>query len=104
MKKLKKSELRSLERLHDQTAIENLKEQLIEKDKMVIQLKQQLYKSQIALLDSEQKLLVEKTNVCKRKKLQLKNELKEETDKIKKQHNIKGPLGYDPDSGEIKEN
>jgi transcriptional regulator of acetoin/glycerol metabolism len=104
MKKLTKTQLQKLDKLHDSTAIENLKEQLIEKEKAILQVKQQLFKSQIALLEAEQKALNNKAQSHKSKQVQLKKELKEEIEKISKHHKIKGPLGYDPETGEIKEN
>jgi hypothetical protein len=82
MKKLTKTQLNKINSLHDKAAIENLKIQNIERERTILELKQELYKSQIALLSAEAKNTVNRLKDRKNKREKVKQETKEEIEKI----------------------
>lgn len=104
VKKLTKLELRTLESNHDKLAISNLKLSNLQKDISILELRQEVFKNQIAILNAEIQKTVEKANKEKSVKAKIERENKEEIETIKSKYSIKEQFGYDPDSGEIKEN
>lgn len=103
-KKLTKTQLRTLEQFQDKEAIHALKIKNLEKDVEILKLRQEVFRNQIALLNAEIEKSVRNTNDEKSKKAKTDRERKEYLNEIKKQHSIKESFGYDPDTGEIKEN
>ena len=104
MKKLKPTQLRTIESNHQSIALENQIIECLKKDKKIIELKQELFKAQIALLGSEINKINQKIQTQDRVANKAKETSKEYIEKLKQQHNISSAFGYDPDTGEIREN
>ena len=103
-KKLKPSELTQINLNHEKLAAQSLRSSMLEKDIKILEMKQEIYKNQIALLGSEIERLSQQLVAEKGKKRVIEEENRQYMSKIKKSYKIKNTFGFDPDSGEIKEN
>lgn len=103
VKKLKPSELTTINYNHERLAAQNLRTLMLEKDRKLLEMRQEVLRSQIAMLNSEIEKLNNKYFAEKSKGEVIQRENKEYIDKVKKQHKINGSFGFDPETGEIRE-